>query len=268
MSSKQIFKTNQRQKEFYEHKSKNLATRVWSFFRNGILNKIRKDLGIENQIYQLHLKWFGNLSDKKVLDLGCYEGNSLSMFLATHAKKYIGIDLSETGINKFNKRLIHIPSATALSVDFLSEDFKEEGFDLVYAYGVLHHFKDVDLLVTKLKEKLNKNGEIISYDPLSTSLPLKIIRALYRPFQSDREWEWPFTKKNYYKFHNSFIVKERRAVLGKSKWFFVLNMLPLPAKEKEIMVRKWHRYDWEKSRKSDTHMFKCMHITMFMQNKD
>lgn len=264
MSSKETLKTNQRQKEFYEHKEKNFATKIWSFFRNGILNKTRKNLGIENQIYQLHQRWFGDLSDKKVLDLGCYEGNSLSIYLATNAKEYIGVDLSETGINKLKERLINIPSATAISVDFLSDEFKENSFDLIYAYGVLHHFKDVDILIAKLNKKLNSGGQIISYDPLQTSLPIKLIRTLYRPFQSDRDWEWPFSKKVYNKFHNEFKIIDRRAVLGESKWFFILNLIPYSSEKKMKIIREWHQRDWDRSKISDAHMFKCMHLTMLM----
>ena len=267
MSSKDILKTNQKQKEFYEHKEKNLATKVWSFFRNGILNRTRKNLGTENQIYQLHKEWLGDLSNKKVLDLGCYEGNSLSVYLATNAKDYIGIDLSEIGIVKLNARLTDIPTATAKSIDFLSDEFKENEFDLIYAYGVLHHFENIDNLISKLNEKLCVDGEIVSYDPLKTSIPLKIIRTLYRPFQSDREWEWPFSKEVYYKFHNAFNIKDRRAILGESKWFFLINMLPYSANKKMEIIRNWHERDWERSKDSDSHMFKCMHLTMLMQKK-
>ncbi len=266
--SKKILDTNQRQKEFYEHKEKNFATRIWSFFRNGILNKTRKNLGIENQIYQLHQMWIGDFSSKKVLDLGCYEGNSLSLFLATHAKQYIGIDLSENGIAKLNERLTTIPTATAISIDFLSDEFSENEFDLIYAYGVLHHFENVDNLITKLNEKLTIDGEIVSYDPLQTSIPLKLIRSIYRPFQSDRDWEWPFSKQVYYKFDKAFEIKDRRAILGKAKWFFILNFFPLSNKRKTKLINKWHCEDWERSRDSDSYMFRCMHLTMLMRKKD
>lgn len=266
--SKETLKTNQRQKEFYEHKEKNFATRLWSFFRNGILNKTRKNLGIENQIYQLHQKWLGDLSEKKVLDLGCFEGNSLSIYIATNAKEYIGLDLSEKAIAKLNEKLINIPTASAISMDFLSDDFTEKDFDLIYAYGVLHHFKNVDSLILRLKEKLSIDGEIVSFDPLQTSFPLMLIRSLYRPFQSDRDWEWPFSKKVYYKFDNAFDIKDRRALLGKVKWFFVLNFLPLSTKNKVHLLNKWHHEDWERSRDSDPYMFGCMHLTMLMQKKD
>ncbi len=259
---------NLRQKEFYNTKKKNLATKTWSYFRNGVLNKTRKNIGMEREILDLHLKWFGDLSEKKVLDLGCFEGNSLSIHLAKNSREYIGIDLSETGISKLSKRIRNISNAEAIAIDFLSWDFREREFDLIYAYGVLHHFKNIDNLILKLKEKLTKNGQIISYDPLKTSIPISFLRGIYRPFQSDRDWEWPFSKETFYKFADAFEVKERRAILGKSKWFFILNLLPLSSERKSKIANKWHQDDWENSQVSDSALFRCMHLTLWLQKKD
>jgi 2-polyprenyl-3-methyl-5-hydroxy-6-metoxy-1,4-benzoquinol methylase len=259
---------NQRQQEFYDSKKKNLPTRLWSYFRNGALNRIKKDLGIEKDIYRLHKSWFGDLKNKKVLDLGCYAGNSLSFYLAENSKSYLGIDLSPKGIENLDRRLEKIPGASAKVMDFLSEDFTEKDFDLIYAYGVLHHFKDVDQLILKLKEKLNQDGIIVSHDPLETSLPIKTIRKIYRPFQSDRDWEWPFSRKTYYKFEKAFKIQERRAVLGKTKWTVLLNILPLAMKNKVQKAAGWHREDWELSAVDDEHMFSCMHLSMLMGKKD
>jgi len=231
MDSKEILETNRRQAEFYQNKKKNFATKIWFSLRNGILHKVRKSIEVEKQIHQLHVEWCGDLSNKKVLDLGCYEGNSLSMHLAINSKAYIAIDLSEKGISHLRNRLKNIEHANAFAIDFLSEEFTEKDFDLIYAYGVLHHFKDVEMLIGRLREKLNTNGTIISNDPLQTSLPIKLIRTIYRPFQSDKDWEWPFSKKVYYQFESAFKIKERRAMLGKAKWFFIVNFLPLSPKK-------------------------------------
>lgn len=258
---------NERQKEFYNSKRKNIPTRIWSHFRNGILNKTRKSIGIEKEIIQLHIQWLGNLEHKKVLDLGCYEGNQLSIFLARNSKRYIGIDLSEKGISRLGKKIEHIDSAQALAVDFLSDDFEEKDFDLIYAYGVLHHFSDTDLLISRLQEKLTSTGQIISYDPLKTSLPIKILRAIYRPFQSDKEWEWPFSQRIFHKFQSAFEIKERRAILGKSKWFFFLQFLPISSGRKISIAKKWHQQDWEGSKDSNSVLFSCMHLTMLMQKR-
>ncbi|MGY5850375.1 class I SAM-dependent methyltransferase [Salegentibacter sp. F14] len=258
---------NRKQKEFYDSKQKNAATRLWSYFRNGALNRIKKDIGVERDIYELHKSWFGELSEKKVLDLGCYAGNSLSFYLAQNSKEYLGIDLSPKGINNLNHRLEKIAGARAEVMDFLSEEFIEKDFDLIYAYGVLHHFKDVDELINKLLEKLAAGGEIISYDPLQTSKPIKLLRNIYRPFQSDRDWEWPFSKKTYYKFEKAFEMKERRAVLGKAKWSALIGFMPLSEEKKLTKARAWHQEDWDLSAGSDEHMFSCMHLSMRMAKK-
>lgn len=259
---------NQKQKEFYNRKDKNFVTRVWSYFRNGLLNRIRKNIKVDAEIYELHKRWLGDLSNKKVLDLGCYEGNSLSYHLASNSREYIGIDLSDKGICILNQKFKSIPNAKGMSVDFLSSEFKEKGFDVIYAYGVLHHFRDTEIIIEKLKEKLQPGGYIISYDPLQTSIPIKIIRRLYRPFQSDREWEWPFTKKVYYQYKRSFEILEKKAILGKTKWFFLVNLLPLKTSYKKSILMKMHKKDWEQSAISESYMFTCMHLTMLMQQRE
>lgn len=260
--------TNLRQKEFYDTKKKNFATTIWSYFRNGLLNQTRKNIGVDKQILDLHVSWFGDISTKKVLDLGCYEGNSLSYFLAKNSKEYVAIDLSEKAIDKLSKKIENIPTAKAIAIDFLSSEFTEKNFDLIYAYGVLHHFKDLHLLVQTLKDKLSSRGEIVSYDPLETSIPVKFLRQIYRPFQTDKDWEWPFSRKVYYFFSGAFNVKERRAILGRSKWFFILEILPISSKKKIDIARNWHQNDWEKSQISDSSMFDCMHLTMLLQKKE
>lgn len=260
--------TNQRQAEFYNTKKKNKATRLWSYFRNGLLNKTRKELGIEEEIYQTHKVWCGDISKKKVLDLGCYKGNSLSYYLAVNSKQYIAIDLSENGISHLRKSINNLKNADAYAADFLSPSFEEKEFDLIYAYGVLHHFKDVDELIARLKAKLSPAGMIISHDPLQTSFPIKFIRIIYRPFQSDKDWEWPFSKKTFFKFEKNFKIIEKRGMLGKSKWFFITAFFPNKKEAKINLIKKWHKEDWEKSSYSNTHLFRCMHLTMLMQKKD
>lgn len=266
-TSKDILETNKKQKEFYNTKKKNLATRLWSRLREKTLKGIRQNSGMQQQYYELHQVWFGDLSTKKVLDLGCYAGNTLSMYLAENAKAYVGLDLSDVAIEKLNKRLQHLPHAKALAADFLSDDFQETNFDLIYAYGVLHHFENTAVLIDRLQKKLAPNGNIVSYDPLETSLPIKIMRRLYRPFQSDAAWEWPFTRKTYKQFADAFHIEERRGILGKSKWVVLLNLLPLGAEKKKRIAQKWHKHDWKQSAVSDKSLFRCMHLTMKMRKR-
>jgi SAM-dependent methyltransferase len=267
-TAEEILEINKKQKEFYNTKKKNFITQVWSNLRSGLLSKIRKSIGVHDQTYELHKFWLGDLSNKKVLDLGCFSGNYLSDYLAANSKEYVGIDLSDLAINKLKNNISKYPNAKGIAADFLSVvDFPDKDFDVIYAYGVLHHFQNLDVLINKLNEKLSAKGVIVSYDPLETSLPIKILRVLYRPFQSDADWEWPFTRKTIKKFSEAFVINERRGILGKSKWFFLLNFIPMSESKKTEIGKNWHKEDWEKSAHSDSVLFSCMHLTMLMQKK-
>lgn len=265
-----ILETNKRQKEFYnstEKKKKNLPTQIWSFVRNGILSDYRKNYDLKDRVYDQHKVWLGDLKEKKVLDLGCLRGNALSLYLAENSKQYIGIDLSNNAIADLQKKLdkADCKDAKAVAVDFLSPEFAEKDFDIIYAYGVLHHFEDFDILVDKLNEKLAEGGVIISYDPLQTSLPIKVFRSIYRPFQSDKDWEWPFSKPTLKKLDNSFNILEKRGILGKSKYGIPLNFLPLSKDFKERKVKKMIEKDWKADSWKDIHS--CMHLTLKLQKK-
>lgn len=265
-----VLETNKRQKEFYnstDKKKKNIPTQIWSAVRNGLLSDYRKNYNIKDRVYDEHKVWFGNLKDKKVLDLGCLRGNALSLYLAKNSKEYIGIDLSNNAINDLQKKIekADCRNAKAIAVDFLSPEFTAKDFDIIYAYGVLHHFEDFDMLVNKLNEKLADGGIIISYDPLETSMPIKFVRSLYRPFQSDKDWEWPFSKQTLKKLDTSFKIIEKRGILGKSKYGIPLNFLPLNKSYKERKVTKMIDEDWHVDSWKD--VYSCMHLTLKLQKK-
>lgn len=271
-SVNETIELNKKQKEFYntteEKERNNLPTRIWFSIRNGIMTKYRKSFNITDRVYAVHKEWLGDLKDKKILDLGCFNGNVLSLYLAENAKEYIGIDLSDVAIAELSRKIEehHCPNAKALSVDFLSSEFPDKDFDIIYAYGVLHHFENLDILISKLNEKLKKGGIIISYDPLETSRPIKLVRSLYRPFQSDKEWEWPFTAKTLKKFDDSFNIIEKKGILGKSKYGILLNYLPLNKHYKRRKISNLIDSDWNSKSWSDIHH--CMHLTMIMQKRD
>ena len=266
--SNKILEVNERQKDFYNETAtnrKNFATKIWSGVRNNVLSDFRKNFNIKDKVYNKHKEWLGDISTKKILDLGCLRGNALSLYMAKNAKQYIGIDLSDKAIKVLNKKIAaeNCANATAVAIDFLSEDFKEKDFDVIYAYGVLHHFEDFDLLIAKLNEKLSFEGQIISYDPLDTSLPIQIVRALYRPFQSDKDWEWPFKKSTLQKIDKHFFIEDKKGGLGRSKYGILLNMLPLGKTYKTKVIANMLEKDWNP--KTWSEIYGCMHLTMLLK---
>ena len=267
-NTEKILEVNKRQKEFYnstKKSKKNLPSRIWSGFRNGVLNKFRQQFDITGRVYSQHKIWLGDLSQKKILDLGCLRGNALSIYMAKSAKEYIGIDLSDVAISDLNKRLSteKCNNAKGVAIDFLSPEFTDTNFDIIYAYGVLHHFEDFEVLISKLNEKLKSGGEIISYDPLETSFPIKTLRAIYRPFQSDKDWEWPFKKSTLKKIDKNFEIVEKNGILGKSKYGVFINMLPIKKSAKERIIKNLVEKDWNLENLSDS--YACMHITMLLK---
>jgi 2-polyprenyl-3-methyl-5-hydroxy-6-metoxy-1,4-benzoquinol methylase len=267
-STEEILEINKKQKDFYNSNSKaktNIVSTLWFSFRNGALSNFRSKFDIKDRVYDEHKVWLGDLTNKKVLDLGCLRGNALSIYMAKNAKEYIGIDLSDVAINSLQKRIEaeNCNNAKAIAIDFLSPEFDQNEFDIIYAYGVLHHFENFDILVSKLNEKLSTNGVIISYDPLETSFPIKVLRTIYRPFQSDKDWEWPFTKAVLKKIDKNFKIEAMRGVLGKSKYGVLLNLLPINDAYKSRVIAKMVNSDWNCTNLND--MYSCMHTTMLLR---
>lgn len=65
---------------------------------------------------------------------------------------------------------------------------------MIFAHGVLHHFENPDPLFAKITEILKEDGILVLTEPSTINPVFRFIRLLYRPFQSDADWEWPFTK--------------------------------------------------------------------------
>jgi len=98
---------------------------------------------------------------KRVLEIGCGIGTDAEQF-ARHGAHYTGIDISSQSIQICRDRFelldlageFHEGSVT--DKDLLSHIGK---FDLVYSYGVLHHFPGMREHIKNLHEVLDVDGE-------------------------------------------------------------------------------------------------------------
>ena len=146
----EMLATNKIQKEYYEYEPAvagafeyrgNALGRLWARLRLGY-NVIVNSLGEFEVWRDLHWAWLGDLSDKKVLDLGCHAGNQLSLELARRAKTSVGLDLSVSATDELRRlfREAGIEGARTVAADFLSDEFAERDFDVIYAQSVFHHF--------------------------------------------------------------------------------------------------------------------------------
>ena len=262
-----ILETNTRQKEFYnaanDSRITNLPMKTWRFVRRRMYGLMDQS-EVWTDVFKLHKEWIGNLEGKKVLDFGCYEGNKLSHYLASSASEYVGIDLSDKALAKlsdsFQKK--GISGARVQCVDVLSSEFEGGGFDVIYAQGVLHHFNPIEALLPVLHSKLNPGGRIVSFDPLQTSLLTRGVRAVYHPFRSDKDWEWPFRREIFGKFRQYFAIEHMQGFLGRSKW-----AIPITFVNKDLAARlleRWHRSDMALATGENRHLWGCLQLAMCM----
>jgi len=262
---------NKEQKEFYEgrddiglNRKGNVFTRLWRIARRSQI-AFREAIHIDTFIYNMHSKWLSNLSDKSVLDLGCYNGNFLSILLAQNSQNYIGIDLSENAIEDLNKKLIErkINNAIGISKDFLSDEFQmdnKEKFDVIYAHSVAHHFKHFEVFLEKCHNCLREDGVLITFDPLQTYLPMYLMRQLYRPFQSDKDWEYPFKRENIKLIRKFFDIVNIQGIMGKAKL-----ASPIYFFNHKVGIRlglKWAEHDKIMASKEGKSLYNCLQVTL------
>lgn len=270
LKKKEILNINEKQKDFYNSarniKINNIIMEIWSKARRPMYSLMWHS-GISKKIFLRELEWMGDLKDKRVLDFGCFSGNDLSITLAEKSKYYLGIDLSDVAINQLREKMAskNINNPNVKAIDILSPDFKEKDFDIIYAEGVIHHFKHIDTILSTLVSKLSPGGLVITFDPLQTAITSKIIRSLYHPFRSDKDWEFPFTKSTFNSIKKYFNIVGIQGIMGYSKW-----SIPLAFINKAIalkLTKYLHQLDLKKAKKVGPGLWKCMHVSMCWSKK-
>lgn len=268
--SEELLELNQKQEEFYDTTPKkrttNLPTRVWKALRAPYYEIINA-AGIWSDVHSAQMKWAGNLKDLKVLDLGCYSGNALSIWFAENCKEYVGVDLSTPAIEELNEKIKArgIQNAKGYAIDVLSPEFKHSGFDVVYAQGVLHHFMHFEVILSRLDELMKPGGVIISCDPLNMSPITRFVRAAYRPFQLNKDWEWPFVHSNFEKIQKYFIIESMHGFMGRTKWAVPIYYL---SKNYSIkLAERFHKKDWSTAISENRDLRKCMQVIMCIRKK-
>jgi SAM-dependent methyltransferase len=215
-------------KGYAKNRNANIVTRFWASLRYKQQNAINK-AGLNKLILKKHKKWANFKKGGRVLEIGCFSGSRLTYHLAKISKKYIGLELSACAVDILNKSLIskgYANKAKAINSDFLLYKSKFK-YDLIYAHGALHHFRNSDLLFKKISD-LSKPGTFLIFsEPSELNIVLKIVRLFYRPFQSDSAWEWPFTMRTVKNLKKYFIHKDGFGWGSKSIFLSIFLGLPI-----------------------------------------
>ncbi|MBN1254705.1 MAG: class I SAM-dependent methyltransferase [Deltaproteobacteria bacterium] len=118
----------------------------------------------------------------KVLDVGCGTGNLTKYFSGRqNCTMVVGVDISTDMLRIANDKLEGV-QFLASAIEYLP--FKDNSFDVVVGYSVLHHLPDVGKLFDQVVRVLKPHGSFVFGEPVESLLNgyKHLFRALKLPF--------------------------------------------------------------------------------------
>lgn len=120
---------------------------------------------------EVALSCIESINNKKILDLGCGEGN-LVRTLARQAKEVVGTDIAENRLKIAKKKSREFANVSYLTADLDERlPFKNNSFDIVFMIGVLEYVLDPYHTLQEVKRVLKPNGIFIFEVPNLAFLP-------------------------------------------------------------------------------------------------
>ena len=123
-----------------------------------------RDVSKRRYLVEPHIAEFAGFhiwQGKRVLEIGCGIGSDAEEF-AKRGAEYVGVDYSDQSVNIARQRF----EVLGLEGDFYNLDASDTDqlqklgkFDLVYSYGVIHHFPAIDKIIDNVHSVLNPTGE-------------------------------------------------------------------------------------------------------------
>ena len=96
---------------------------------------------------------------KRVLEVGCGISTDGEQF-ARHGAEYTGIDISEESLKISRQRFETQELDGKFFNRSVTDDLSDLGkFDLVYCYGVIHHYPNIEQAIEQVHNVLNPTGE-------------------------------------------------------------------------------------------------------------
>jgi len=103
---------------------------------------------------------------KTVVDAGCGSGKYSAAFARFGAKKVIGIDIGEKGLNFAREQAKKVPYGDRIeyqNASLLDIPLPDESVDFLWSNGVIHHTIDYEKCLSEFNRILKKGGEMFLY---------------------------------------------------------------------------------------------------------
>jgi ubiquinone/menaquinone biosynthesis C-methylase UbiE len=103
------------------------------------------------------------INNKKVLDAGCGTGIFSIIFANKGASLVVGIDISLGSLEtaKALKKRFDLRNVEFKKEDMLQLPFEDEAFDIVWAWGTVHHTTNPFKAIDELSRVLKKGGALL-----------------------------------------------------------------------------------------------------------
>lgn len=152
--------------------------------------------------------WLGkNCYNKKVLDYGCGNGNSLLKMAKMGASQAVGVDISDVSIENARKKAIEKGYdenvVKFLVMDAENMQLEDDSFDIAFESGVLHHL-DLEAAYLELARVLRPDGSAICIEGLDHNPLIRYYRKKTPHLRTQWEVEHILRKKNVEMANNYF----------------------------------------------------------------
>jgi 2-polyprenyl-3-methyl-5-hydroxy-6-metoxy-1,4-benzoquinol methylase len=112
------------------------------------------------------------LTDKNILDIGCYDGTFLSL-LKNQGNKLFGLDASDWAIAEARKKGLKIHQY--FFNDQAHLPFDDNSIDIIIAGEIIEHIYDTDFFLEEIRRVLKSNGKLLISTPNIASLGKRIL---------------------------------------------------------------------------------------------
>lgn len=123
---------------------------------------------------------FETLKGKRVLEVGCGSG-AHARLMAEEGCQYVGIDLTERATSLTRQRLRYLGLGGAVGqVDAECLCFRDECFDFVWSWGVIHHSAETEKIIEEIWRVVKFGGQVgvMVYHRRSLNVLSSILRGV------------------------------------------------------------------------------------------